>query len=68
VAAIYAALTARQAGALDRDFLSFATQNNTGPAGGPAELNYQYIRVIARRARSGCSVRAGHADAGISHR
>src|SRR5215510_9849522 len=48
VAAIYAALTPQQAAALDRDFLSFATQNNTGPAGGPAELDFQYIRVIAR--------------------
>jgi len=46
-AAIYAALTPQQAAALDRDFLSFATQNNTGPAGGPAELDFQYIRVIA---------------------
>jgi SAM-dependent methyltransferase len=48
VAAIYAALTPGQAAALDRDFLSFATRNNTGPAGGPAELDYQYVRVIAR--------------------
>jgi len=50
VAAIYAALTAEQAAALDRAFLSFAAQNNTGPAGGPAELDYQYVRVIARTA------------------
>jgi hypothetical protein len=50
VAAIYATLTPQQAAVLDRDFLSFATQNNTGPTGGPAELDYQYIRVIARRA------------------
>jgi SAM-dependent methyltransferase len=48
VAAIYAALTPGQAAALDRDFVSFATRNNTGPAGGPAELHFQYIRVIAR--------------------
>jgi ubiquinone/menaquinone biosynthesis C-methylase UbiE len=52
VAAIYAALTPQQAAALDRDFLSFATQNNTGPAGGPAELDYQYIRVIAHASSS----------------
>jgi SAM-dependent methyltransferase len=50
VAAIYAALTPGQAAGLDRDFLSFATQNNTGPAGGPAELDYQYVRVIAHSA------------------
>jgi hypothetical protein len=50
VAAIYAALTPPQAADLDRDFLSFATQNNTGPAGGPAELDFQYIRVIAHPA------------------
>ena len=48
VAAIYAALTPQRAAALDRDFLSFASQYNTGPAGGPAELDYQYLRVIAR--------------------
>ena len=53
VAAIYAALTPRQAAALDRDFLAFAARNNTGPAGGPAELHYQYVRVITRtRTRS----------------
>jgi hypothetical protein len=50
VAAIYAALTAEQAAALDYEFLAFAAQNNTGPAGGPAELHYQYVRVIARTA------------------
>ena len=50
VAAIYAALTPDQAANLDRDFLSFATQNNLGPAGGPAEWDYQYIRVIAHPA------------------
>jgi ubiquinone/menaquinone biosynthesis C-methylase UbiE len=48
VAATYAALPAEQAAALDREFLAFAVQNNTGPAGGPAELDYQYVRVIAR--------------------
>lgn len=50
VVAIYAALTADQAAALDRAFRTFAAQNNTGPAGGPAELHYQYLRVIARTA------------------
>jgi SAM-dependent methyltransferase len=48
VAAIYAALTPEQAAALDRDFLSFAGQHNTGPQSGPAALDYQYVRVIAR--------------------
>ena len=48
VAAVYASLTPRQAADLDRDFLSFATRNNAGPAGGAAELDYQYIRVIAQ--------------------
>jgi 2-polyprenyl-6-hydroxyphenyl methylase/3-demethylubiquinone-9 3-methyltransferase len=52
VVAIYAALTADQAATLDREFLAFATRNNTGPAGGPAELHFQYIRVIARTAVS----------------
>jgi len=47
VAAIYAELTPNEAAALDHDFLSFATKNNTGPPDGPAELDYQYIRVIA---------------------
>ena len=37
----------RQAAGLDRDFLSFATHNNMGPVGGPAELDYQYVQVIA---------------------
>jgi ubiquinone/menaquinone biosynthesis C-methylase UbiE len=55
VAAMYAALTAQQAADLDRDFLSFATQNNTGPAGGSAELDFQYIRVIAHPAAVGRS-------------
>jgi ubiquinone/menaquinone biosynthesis C-methylase UbiE len=48
VAAIYAALTPQQAADLDRDFRAFATHHNTGPAGGPAELDYAYVRVIAR--------------------
>jgi len=51
-ATIYAALTAEQAADLDRKFLASATKNNTGPAGGPAELHFQYIRVIARTAVS----------------
>ena len=48
VAATYATLSPARAAALDRDFLAFATRHNTGPAGGPAELDYQYLRVIAR--------------------
>ena len=50
VAATYAALTPARAAALDRDFLAFATRHNTGRPDGHAELDYQYIRVIARTA------------------
>jgi SAM-dependent methyltransferase len=53
VAATYAALTPARAAALDRDFLAFATRHNTGPENGPAELDYQYLRVIARAAARG---------------
>ena len=48
VAATYAQLTPAQAAALDRDFLAFATRHNTGAQDGPAELDYQYLRIIAR--------------------
>jgi SAM-dependent methyltransferase len=51
VAAIYAALTPAQAAALDRDFLAFADQHNTGPEGGPAELAFQTIRILAHTRR-----------------
>ena len=35
--------------ALDRDFLAFANRANQGPPGGPAEIPYEYLRVVARR-------------------
>jgi hypothetical protein len=38
VAAIYAELAANEAAALDHDFLSFATKNNTGPPGRPSRI------------------------------
>ena len=34
--------------ALDRDFLAFATRANHGPPGGPAEIEYEYLLVVAR--------------------
>lgn len=34
--------------AFDRDLLDFARRMNTGPAGGPAEYPYGYLRVVAR--------------------
>lgn len=35
--------------ALDRDFLRFATRANQGSPGGPAEIAYEYLLVVARR-------------------
>ena len=35
---------------LDRDLLAFATAANTGPPGGPAEIPYEYLLVLAERA------------------
>ena len=35
--------------ALDRDFLAFATRANQGAPGGPAEIAYEYLLVVARR-------------------
>jgi ubiquinone/menaquinone biosynthesis C-methylase UbiE len=35
--------------ALDRDFLEFATRANQGPPGGPAEIAYEYLLVVARK-------------------
>jgi ubiquinone/menaquinone biosynthesis C-methylase UbiE len=34
---------------LDRRFLEFATRANEGPPGGPAQLRYEYLLVVARR-------------------
>ena len=49
--AIYAGLVdePEKAAALDRDFLEFATRANQGPPEGPAELDYEYLLVIARK-------------------
>jgi SAM-dependent methyltransferase len=35
--------------ALDRDLLTFATAANHGAPGGPAEITYEYLLVVARR-------------------
>ena len=35
--------------ALDRDFLQFATRANHGLPGGPAEIAYEYLLVVARK-------------------
>ena len=51
VIAIYAGLDgdAEQRAALDRDALAFAERANAGPPGGPAELTYEYLLVVARK-------------------
>ena len=35
--------------ALDRDFLAFATRANQGPPDGPAEIEYEYLLIVARK-------------------
>jgi ubiquinone/menaquinone biosynthesis C-methylase UbiE len=47
VIAIRAGAEDRQA--LDRDFLAFATRANQGAPGGPAEIAYEYLLVVARK-------------------
>ena len=49
VAATYASLADQpdKLGALDRDFLDFATRSNLGAPGGPAEYHYEYLLVVA---------------------
>jgi ubiquinone/menaquinone biosynthesis C-methylase UbiE len=51
VVAAYASLVGDpdRTAALDRDFLEFATQANSGPPDGPAEYHYEYLLVVARR-------------------
>jgi ubiquinone/menaquinone biosynthesis C-methylase UbiE len=51
VIAIYASLTdePERTAMLDRAFLEFATRANQGPPGGPAELHYEYLIVVARK-------------------
>jgi ubiquinone/menaquinone biosynthesis C-methylase UbiE len=46
--AIRASLEPDRAAELDRDLLDFATRENRGPAGGPAEYEYEYLLVVAR--------------------
>jgi ubiquinone/menaquinone biosynthesis C-methylase UbiE len=52
VIGIYASLAQEpeRAAALDRDFLEFLTRANQGPPDGPAELHYEYLLVVARKA------------------
>jgi ubiquinone/menaquinone biosynthesis C-methylase UbiE len=49
--ATYASLAGEpeRAAALDRDFLNFATRANRGGPGGPAEYDYEYLLVVARK-------------------
>jgi SAM-dependent methyltransferase len=49
VIAIYSSLEPERAAALDQAFLDFATGADEGPPGGPAELRYEYLLVVARR-------------------
>jgi ubiquinone/menaquinone biosynthesis C-methylase UbiE len=51
VIALYAGLADEpdRVEALDRDFLAFATREDQGPPGGPAEYAYEYLLVIARQ-------------------
>jgi len=51
VIAVYASLADQpeRAAALDRDFLEFATRANRGEPGGPAEYEYEYLLVVARK-------------------
>ena len=49
VIATYAGLTdPGERAKLDQRFLDFATQANEGPPGGPAELRFEYLLVVAR--------------------
>ena len=41
---------AAAAAVLDRDLLAFATAANPAPTGGPAEIPYEYLLVLAERA------------------
>jgi ubiquinone/menaquinone biosynthesis C-methylase UbiE len=53
VVGIYASLAEEpeRAAALDRDLLEFTTRANSGPPEGPAEYRYEYLLVVAHRAR-----------------
>jgi ubiquinone/menaquinone biosynthesis C-methylase UbiE len=49
--ALYAAFEDQpeRVAAIDRDFLDFAVRSDSGPPGGPAELRYEYLLVVARK-------------------
>ena len=47
-----------RAAALERDFLDFATRANEGPPGGPAEYDYEYLLVVARKRASDATAEA----------
>lgn len=49
--AIYGSLADQpdRAAALDREFLEFATRSNRGAPDGPAEYQYEYLLVVARK-------------------
>jgi ubiquinone/menaquinone biosynthesis C-methylase UbiE len=51
VVATYAGLAdePERLAALDRDFLEFVIRSNQGPPGGPTELSYEYLLVVARK-------------------
>jgi ubiquinone/menaquinone biosynthesis C-methylase UbiE len=51
--AIYASLTDQpeRAAALDRDFLEFIERSNRGTPGGPVQIPYEYLLVVARKRR-----------------
>jgi ubiquinone/menaquinone biosynthesis C-methylase UbiE len=51
VVALYASLVddPERLEALDRDFLRYAVDENTGRADGPAEYEYEYLLVVARK-------------------
>jgi ubiquinone/menaquinone biosynthesis C-methylase UbiE len=42
--------TPERAAALEREFLAFAERTNRGAPGGPLEIPYEYLLVVARRA------------------
>ena len=44
-----AALGPEGVAALDQDLLAFATEEDRGPSGGPAEYHYEYLLAVARR-------------------
>jgi ubiquinone/menaquinone biosynthesis C-methylase UbiE len=46
---LYASLSEETAAALDREFLDFAERANIAPPGSPAEYEYGYLLVVARK-------------------